>query len=155
MIDGKPLLRAGDAADLEAVLTIAGTSTGAPQWAETMWREVLQPSMDGPQMRQLFVAVEASRVAGFVVVARNGAVAEIEGIAVLAEVRRRGLGAVLCRHAMRWAAGLGALQMELEVRSQSVEARAFYATLGFVEQGVRKGYYERPKDDAVLLSATL
>ena len=43
----------------------------------------------------------------------------------------------------------------LEVRQSNARARAIYARLGFVQQGVRKGYYPAPlgrREDAVVMS---
>lgn len=57
----------------------------------------------------------------------------------------------LCReHAAR--------QLWLEVRESNVRARAIYARLGFVQKGVRKGYYPAPfsrREDAVVMSLNL
>ena len=39
----------------------------------------------------------------------------------------------------------------LEVRSQNTSARELYKKLGFVSKGVRPNFYEKPKDDAVIL----
>jgi len=148
-------IRAGDLADLDAVLAIERACEGAPQWSECVWRGLLQTSVVSPPFRQLFVAVDRGFVAGFLVVMLSGEVAEIETIAVMTDLRRRGLGKALCRHAMRWAAERGASHLELEVRSQALGARALYLSLGFTEQGVRRGYYQHPKDDATLLVTTL
>ena len=46
-------------------------------------------------------------------------------------------------------------QLWLEVRESNVRARTIYARLGFVQQGVRKGYYPAPfgrREDAVVMS---
>ena len=55
---------------------------------------------------------------------------------------------VLCReHA--------AQQLWLEVRESNARARSIYTRLGFVQQGVRKGYYPAPfgrREDAVVMS---
>ena len=43
----------------------------------------------------------------------------------------------------------------LEVRQSNARARAIYARLGFVQQGVRKGYYPAPlgrREDAIVMS---
>jgi ribosomal-protein-alanine N-acetyltransferase len=39
----------------------------------------------------------------------------------------------------------------LEVRSKNAAARALYNAYGFKEIGVRKGYYQNPSDDAVIM----
>ena len=46
---------------------------------------------------------------------------------------------------------LGAERFFLEVRKGNVAGRALYTSLGFVECGIRKGFYENPKEDAVLM----
>jgi ribosomal-protein-alanine N-acetyltransferase len=43
----------------------------------------------------------------------------------------------------------------LEVRESNQAARAFYASLGFVDDGRRRGYYADPVEDAVLLRLRL
>lgn len=39
----------------------------------------------------------------------------------------------------------------LEVRSQNAAARRLYEKLGFISEGIRPNFYERPKDDAVIM----
>lgn len=39
----------------------------------------------------------------------------------------------------------------LEVRSQNTPARRLYEKYGFVSKGMRPNFYERPKDDAVIM----
>ena len=38
----------------------------------------------------------------------------------------------------------------LEVRESNTPAIALYESLGFEKIGVRKGYYDKPKEDAVI-----
>lgn len=39
----------------------------------------------------------------------------------------------------------------LEVRSKNMAARRLYENLGFISEGIRPNYYEKPKDDAVIM----
>lgn len=39
----------------------------------------------------------------------------------------------------------------LEVRSQNAAACRLYEKLGFISEGIRPNFYERPKDDAVIM----
>jgi ribosomal-protein-alanine N-acetyltransferase len=148
-------LREGTAADLDTLLAVQRESEDAPQWSEAVWREMLTRTADDVPLRRCFVAVQGNEVVGFLVMSLVGNLAEVESLAVAVAARRQGWGAKLCREGMRWAAKKGGAQVELEVRSQNEGARALYAGLGFVQQGIRKGYYHSPGDDAVLLSATL
>ena len=70
-------------------------------------------------------------------------------LAVLPEVRRRGLGTALVRHALM--AAHGARMALLEVRASNTAALAMYRKLGFVQKSVRKGYYNHPREDAVIM----
>ncbi len=49
----------------------------------------------------------------------------------------------------------GAQTVFLEMRAQNGAARALYASLGFVQTGMRRGFYTNPRDDAVLLQKSL
>ena len=145
---GEVSVRAAVAADLEAMRAVAEACAGAPGWGEAVWRGVV----GGVDARAGFVAEVRGEVVGFVVVGCAAGVAEIESVAVVGSARRRGVGRVLCLAAMEWARGVGATTMELEVRAGSEAALGLYRSLGFVEQGRRRGYYREPVEDAVLMA---
>ena len=46
----------------------------------------------------------------------------------------------------------GARTVWLEVRPSNQAARALYRAVGFAAAGVRRGYYRRPPEDALVLS---
>jgi len=79
----------------------------------------------------------------------------IMNLAVCPEARRRGLGTALVRHALTVAAAQGARTALLEVRASNTAALALYRKLGFVQKSVRKGYYDHPREDAVLMMREL
>ena len=43
----------------------------------------------------------------------------------------------------------------LDVRESNEAARSFYTKNGFVEDGIRQGFYVNPSEDAVLMSKTV
>ena len=43
----------------------------------------------------------------------------------------------------------------LEVRENNEAARQFYGKCGFTKDGIRRNYYESPKENAVLMSVNL
>lgn len=95
---------------------------------------------------------------GFVMVRTVADEAEILTLAVRPEARRRGLGLSLTLQAARAAREAGAARLFLEVAEGNAAARALYARAGFVEAGVRRGYYRRPDgsvEDARVLSLEL
>jgi ribosomal-protein-alanine N-acetyltransferase len=72
-------------------------------------------------------------------------------LAVRPEARRRGIGTELIRQALAVGADRGVRTALLEVRASNAAARAFYRKLGFVERNVRRGYYNHPREDAVIM----
>jgi glycosyltransferase involved in cell wall biosynthesis len=72
---------------------------------------------------------------------------ELLYLAVHPEWRRHGIAFRLLRHALEALPG----RWHLEVRESNTAARALYARAGFRESGRRRGYYENPAEDAILL----
>jgi ribosomal-protein-alanine N-acetyltransferase len=75
----------------------------------------------------------------------------INSLAVDAGRRRRGLARRLLEHVLGEAATAGAHSATLEVRQSNVAARRLYEGLGFKVEGVRRDYYQTPREDAVVL----
>ena len=78
--------------------------------------------------------------------------AHITNVAVRRDQRGKGLGRKLMTALIRLAADSGMNWMTLEVRRSNDPARSLYKSLGFIEVGVRKGYYEDTKEDAILMA---
>lgn len=74
-------------------------------------------------------------------------------IASSPDCRRCGVGEALLREAMSLARARGAAFLTLEVRESNVPARALYEKLGFQCVGERKNYYEKPVENAILMTA--
>lgn len=91
--------------------------------------------------QSLTPAMEPPGPAGMVLWRVAGDEAEILTIAVLPPWRRHGLGRRLLDHAMAESRTQGAAAMFLEVAADNVNAQALYQARGFVQVGVRKGYY--------------
>jgi [ribosomal protein S18]-alanine N-acetyltransferase len=73
-------------------------------------------------------------------------------LAVRPDVRRRGIGTKLVRHALSVGADRGARTTLLEVRASNQAAIIMYEGFGFIRRGVRKGYYDHPREDAVIMT---
>lgn len=97
------------------------------------------------------VLERAGEVVGSVLARVVADEAEILTIAVAPESRRRGHGRALLDAAIAAAAARGARTVWLEVRESNRAARAMYLAAGFVAAGVRRGYYRRPPEDAIVL----
>jgi len=78
--------------------------------------------------------------------------AHITNIAVSQQYRRRGIGELLIIATIDLARELKASSMTLEVRASNIVAQNLYSKYGFVQMGVRHGYYLDNKEDAIIMS---
>lgn len=81
--------------------------------------------------------------------------AEILNLAVRPDLQGRGGGGVLLDALLNQAAEAEVHDLHLEVRVSNASARALYARRGFEPVGRRPGYYENPREDALLLRRSL
>lgn len=77
--------------------------------------------------------------------------AHITNVAIEPEFRGKQLGEMLMKGLMRLAKAKNALNMTLEVRISNSTAQNLYKKLGFVESGVRPGYYVDTNEDAIIM----
>jgi ribosomal-protein-alanine acetyltransferase len=130
-------VRRGEPGDLAEIRAIQNASPQAAQWDAADYLQY-----------DLRVAVEGSRVAGFLV-SRTLAPGESEilNLAVAPECRRRGVARALVE---ALTADFGGAVF-LEVRASNAVARIFYKSLGFEEVTVRSEYYEEPPESAIVM----
>ena len=75
----------------------------------------------------------------------------INSLAVDEPWRRHGVATILLAAVIRDAVESGAKGATLEVRQSNIAARALYEGLGFRVEGVRRDYYQNPREDALVL----
>ena len=75
----------------------------------------------------------------------------INSLAVEDAWRRRGIARRLLAHVLEAAIAGGAKSATLEVRASNHAARALYEGLRFRVEGVRRDYYQEPREDALIL----
>lgn len=78
--------------------------------------------------------------------------AHITNIAVMQEYRRKGIGELLLIATIDLARELKATTMTLEVRASNTIAQSLYSKYGFLNMGVRHGYYLDNKEDAIIMT---
>ncbi len=76
----------------------------------------------------------------------------ISNVAVAPDSRRQGIASALITALLRRAQEKELAFVTLEVRASNAPAIALYERFGFEPVGRRKGYYEMPKEDAVLMT---
>lgn len=132
-----PVIRPGEAADLEAVARIQENSPEAAHWSVADY------------LRYRFnVAIFDGRIAGFLVWRPLGVEeCEVLNLAVSPEFRRRGIGRELLGPLLI----LPGNSIFLEVRESNQSARSFYKSMGFQEVNVRQKYYDSPPEAAIVM----
>ena len=133
-------------ADVERVTEIEEGSFSTP-WKTGTFRTLLGRS--GAVLRVLETA--DLPVAGYAVLCCILDQGELANIAVAPEVRSRGLGSFLLDRMTEEARSRGVESLYLEVRVSNFRARAMYGSRGFEQIGVRRDYYEKPREDARIL----
>ena len=101
------------------------------------------------------LAEKAGKAVGYLFAYRAGDEAEIARIAVAGEQKRQGVGKSLMRTLEEIGKKKQIRRLLLDVRESNREARAFYEKMAFQEDGVRRGFYQDPPEDAVLMSREL
>jgi ribosomal-protein-alanine N-acetyltransferase len=77
--------------------------------------------------------------------------AHITNIAVHPEFRGNGIGSVILEALIEICTLEDVTAMTLEVRKSNHIAQALYGNYGFAAEGLRKGYYEDNKEDAIIM----
>ncbi len=97
------------------------------------------------------VAEEEHRILGYIGMYLSIDEGEITKVAVAPDARRQGVGQELLLQIKREAKQRAVGRMVLEVRTSNEGAIALYEKNGFSVAGVRKGFYECPKEDAYIM----
>jgi len=81
--------------------------------------------------------------------------ADILNVCVAPAARRQGVAEALMRELEQQLLPKGVEKITLEVRASNEPAIRLYEKLGYAQVGVRKGYYEKPREDALILRKEL
>ena len=101
------------------------------------------------------VALEDGRVLGYVGMMCVLDEGQIINVAVHPDARRRGVGRRLMEAAEAYAKERGIVFLSLEVRESNIAARSLYSSLGWEEQGIRKGFYSHPVENACVMTKSI
>ncbi len=105
----------------------------------------------GKPLSLWLVATEGDRLAGYVGSQTVLGEADMMNLAVDPDFRRQGIGEALVLRLVAELKSRGAYCLTLEVRASNEAAIGLYDKLGFAAVGRRRGYYEKPREDACIL----
>lgn len=136
-----------DASHLDSIAAIEKTCFSMP-WSRSMLEEELHNDCAA----YLAAENEQGKVLGYAglqVIAGEG---YINNVAVLPGFRRCHVASQLLEVFLRFAQAHQLAFLTLEVRAGNDAAIALYQKYGFVEVGRRRNYYEKPKEDAIIMT---
>ncbi len=119
-------------------------------WSESALLEELSN-----KFARFFVALLNGEIVGYI--GSHNVLGEvyITNVAVFPEYRKKGIGEALVKWLIETIEGENAEFITLEVRKSNISAINLYEKCGFCAVGERKNFYEKPCEDAVLMTKNL
>jgi ribosomal-protein-alanine N-acetyltransferase len=130
---------------LDEVMSIELEAYPEP-WTPRMFQDEIRSSRSF--FHVAFLGEEVVAYGGFWLVVDE---AHITSVAVRDTYRGRGFGRILVNHLLDTATSVGVVRATLEVRVSNQRARNLYESLGFRPVGIRKGYYPKNNEDAIVM----
>ena len=125
------------------------------QFPEPWTKRILLDELSNTETRRYTVAVQNKRIIGYLGVMFVIDELHINTIGTLPGEEGRGIASSLLDEAWLDARTRGIKRATLEVAVSNERAIALYYRYGFAPVGVRKNYYERIQEDALILWADL
>lgn len=131
--------------DIETVSKIEAACFSMP-WSAKALAQVLEDP------HSLYVtAKEDGVIVGFCGVTDICGDGEINNVAVSEEYRGKGIAQAMLSYLCQKGEERGIVNFTLEVRAGNQAAIHVYEKSGFVSVGLRPGFYDRPKEDAMIM----
>ncbi|WP_302625195.1 ribosomal protein S18-alanine N-acetyltransferase [uncultured Eubacterium sp.] len=131
--------------DLAQVSEIESQIFSLP-WSEKAFEESLKNTNT-----LYIVAKEKEEVLGYIGMYISFQEGNITNVAVNPNYRRKKIGQNLIREILERAKQIGVTDVILEVRETNAAAICLYEKMGFEEAGIRKNFYEKPLENAIIM----
>ena len=138
------LIRTAALSDAERIAALEAACFSAPWSLRQIEEEITKDNAP------FFVAVNAQGVCGYVSAEDICGECYMNNLAVSGEYRRQGIAAALMARLIEASRSRGCEFLTLEVREGNVPARKLYEACGFSLVGVRKNFYDAPKENACI-----
>ena len=137
--------------DIDQVLEIEQASFSMP-WSKNLFLSEFRSPLVSTLMVALADDPLQRRGIGYIVFWLVSDEVHILNLATAPEQRRRGIAKKLVIKALKGAYQKGARRAFLEARASNAIAQRLYSSLGFTGTSVRRGYYDSPVEDAVVMT---
>lgn len=143
---GELIIRKLEDADIEAISIIEEETFSMP-WKPDDFREMIEKD------HMLYVVAELDGTviggAGLVQVFQHG---DVTNVCIAKDFRGHGYGKKLMNGLLDISREQGCLDYTLEVRVSNERAINLYKQIGFEDVGIRPGFYEKPREDAMIMT---
>jgi ribosomal-protein-alanine N-acetyltransferase len=140
-------------ADMPAVMALEQELFPEDAWTPAMFTSEFAES---PARRRYLVAEEEDTLIGYAgMLFTGGPEADVLTLAVQSGYWGRGTGTALLQALLSEAADRRCTEVFLEVRADNTRAQSLYKRHGFIEVGVRRGYYQPAGVDAIVMRKDL
>jgi ribosomal-protein-alanine N-acetyltransferase len=140
--------------DLDRILDVDAACFSRP-WSAISFRSLIGADHVVFLVAEIPRGGEPATVVGHAALMKMVDEGELATLAVAPEFRGRGIGASLVDRLLEAAVVRGIRSVFLEVRSSNEVAISLYRARGFRHVGVRRQYYDRPPEDALVLRRRL
>ncbi|HNW24457.1 MAG TPA: ribosomal protein S18-alanine N-acetyltransferase [Candidatus Cloacimonas sp.] len=98
-----------------------------------------------------FTLLREDEVIGYIIYSGGADEMVIVNFAVRPDFQGKGLGEYLLTETMRMMYDRGIRYFYLDVRMSNFKAHSLYKKVGFEDIGIRKNYYNKPDEDAIVM----
>jgi len=145
-------LRSMEEDDLPWVCAIEKLSFPTP-WHESTFRgEIYNQAISYPYV---IVHKLLKKIIGYIIFWHIKEEVHINNIAIHPHFRRMGIAQAVLRRVLAQVQRQGVSFVTLEVRPSNSAAFYLYRKLGFIVLGIKKDYYRKPQEDALVLGKSL
>lgn len=131
--------------DIEQVAEIERKNFSMP-WSEKAFMDSLKN-----ENTIYVVACNEKEVVGYCGIYMSFEEGDISNVAVKKEYRRKNIAENMLSYLFSCVKQKGVIDVTLEVRETNVAAIKLYEKIGFEEVGIRKNFYEKPTENALIM----
>lgn len=139
------MIRKMEIADVDQVARMEAEVFSCPWSKESFLTEV------NTENHIYLVAVESGNILGYCGLWEVAGEGQITNVCVAKEHRGKHVATQMLEELLTLAKEQGINAMTLEVRVSNLWAIRLYENLGFKEAGIRKEFYDHPKEDAIIM----
>lgn len=124
------------------------TALFSDAWSEQGFEDTL----NSPYVISLVAIDEAEdTILGYIIMYVSFEEGEISNVAVAKSAQNRGIGSALMQAILEKGLEESVTRFILEVRVSNTPAIPLYKKFGFTEIGIRRDFYEKPREDALIM----